>query len=187
MSNYYYVVAALPLLYFDKEAPVSLEYFLDFCCGQLKPDDYKLVIGADFQNFNGSFPQARVYGQYRAWEIALRNELVRLRAFKKEQDAAPYLRQGSEIIGLKLLVRKAFEDSSPLLAEAILNKARWDYLEELEVGHFFDVQKIVIYYLKLQLLNRKAYFQDELGKDNYTALLRHIFEELKTGVEVYEK
>jgi hypothetical protein len=187
LSNYYYVVAALPLLHFDKKAAVSVDYFLDFCCGHLKPDDYTLLIRADFQNFSDTFPQAKVYMQYRTWEVALRNELVRLRAAKIEQDAIPYLRPGIEIFSLRTLARKAFEESSPLKGEEILNKARWDYLEELETGHFFDIQKLVIYHLKLQLLNRKACFQDELGKENYTAFLRHVFEELKTGVEVYEK
>jgi len=187
LSNYYYVVASLPMLNYDKPAAITVEYFLDFCSGQLKPLDYVLLKGADFFIPSQASIQAKVYQQYHAWEVALRNELVRLRAFKKEQDAVPYLRAGPEIIRLRILARRAFEESSPLQAEALLNRARWDYLEELEAGHFFDIQKIVIYYLKLQLLKRKAHFQDEPGKESYTAVHQQVFEELKAGVEAYDK
>jgi hypothetical protein len=183
LSNYYYLVASLPMLDYEKTAAVTVKYFLEICAAQLKPYDYALLKNADFTGLRSSFPQAEAYRRYRSWEVALRNELVRLRALKKGEDPVPYLKAGSEVYSLKMLAKRVFEESSPLQAENLLNRGRWDYLEELEIGHFFDINKIVIYYLKLQLLTRKAYFRDEPGKENYTALQQQVFEELKAGVE----
>jgi hypothetical protein len=184
LSNYYYLAASLPLLDYEKTAGVTVEYFLEICAAQLKPYDYVLLEQADFGGLSGSYPQADVYGKYLIWEVALRNELVRLRAFKSGKDAASHLRGDTAFFGTKILAKHIFEEPSPLRAEEMLYRARWDYLEELEIGHFFDINKIVVYYLKLQLLQRKAYFQEEAGKENFTALQQHVFEELKTGVKV---
>ena len=56
---------------------------------------------------------------------------------------------------------------SPLQAEEALNLARWGYLDQLEAGHYFDIDKLVVYVLRLQLLERKARFDEQKGREMF--------------------
>ena len=61
-------------------------------------------------------------------------------------------------IELAEAAREAYNHESPLSGEDILNRARWFHLDELEVGHFFDLDRVIIYYVKLQILARRRVF-----------------------------
>ena len=48
---------------------------------------------------------------------------------------------------------------------------RWDFIEENEVGHNFDLHAVMTYYLKLQI-NRTLYFwEKEKGRENFNSLV----------------
>ena len=64
-----------------------------------------------------------------------------------------------------------FKDGDPLDIERKLLKLRWDFIEENEVGHNFDLHTVMTYYLKLQI-NRKLYFwEKEKGRENFNSLV----------------
>jgi hypothetical protein len=87
-----------------------------------------------------------------------------MRAGKKGIDSEKYIVSGSLETGIIEIAREAFAAPAPLDAELILNKARWEYLEMLEAGHYFDLGKLIIYFLRLQILQRKAQINTEKGK-----------------------
>jgi hypothetical protein len=185
LSSYYFVTASLPMLQYDRPAGITRAYFLDLCRAHLTPHDFILLERALIFDFTEREPCPAAYGRYRTWETALRNELVLLRAAKTGKEAARYLKEGEGVSGMRAIARRIFDEASPLQAEELTDRARWQYLEDLELGHFFDLSKLVVYYLKLQLLERKAFFKEQEGQETFSALEQRVFEELKAGVEAY--
>ena len=48
----------------------------------------------------------------------------------------------------------AYKSTSILEAEKILDQARWEFLESLSFGHYFDFDLLLGYLLKLKILER---------------------------------
>jgi len=71
---------------------------------------------------------------------------------------------------------------NPLEAESLLNRARWQFLEQLEVGHYFDVERLVVYSLKLQLLERIALYDREKGRERFEEIFGKLNEQIRAGV-----
>lgn len=90
-----------------------------------------------------------------AFEIALRNELVKIRASRKHIDPLKYLR-GDDYIEpyITHIAMNAHRNPSLLEAERLLDQERWRALDELAVGHYFDLDVLIVYALKLLILER---------------------------------
>lgn len=176
MSSYYYAISSLPMLFYEMEdIYLDIPDFLSFCRAWIPKYDYKLLEAAsikEVQNFRVGNSTLKKWNQ---WEITLRNELVSLRAKEKKEDAQKYLVENEEVLGLANIAREAFTQTSPLSGEEILNKARWQFLDELESGHHFDIDKLIVFHLKLQILSRKSLFQKEKGRENF----EKIFEQMQ--------
>ena len=67
---------------------------------------------------------------------------------------------------------KCFKRLPPYRIEIDLLQVRWDFLTRDEVGHYFDLALLIIYALKLKLLERIHKFDEEKGKQ----VLRLIYE-----------
>src|SRR3989338_4783040 len=94
-SYYIYLVSSLPMLQFGMKPPFPFERFLEIC-GQLIPDGDARVIEKAAQGpgspFTGDQP---TMSKWRAFDTALRNELVKIRAVRKKLEAFKYLREGA--------------------------------------------------------------------------------------------
>ena len=55
-------------------------------------------------------------------------------------------------------------ETNPLFMEKRFEEARWNFLEDKELGHHFDLEILTIYLLKLRILERLAGFDTEKGK-----------------------
>lgn len=101
------------------------------------------------------------------FDTLLRNELVKVRASHKRIDPARYLRHdgyaGQEIMHLAL---GAHRNPSILEGERVLDQARWQVLEQLSFGHFFDLDFLIIYALKLLILERWERIRSHERKEN---------------------
>ena len=171
MGQYYYTVATLPMLSFESENFPTTEEFLELCSRRASRKEYELLLRArllpDPQDMSGN-PLLRTWYER---EIGLRNELVRQRAAQLNRDEHTYVRRTangddmSGIRGIPEVVREALTQDTPLKSEMVLLRHRWAVLEELEVGHHFDIERLMIYYLKLQILWRKRRFNREDGEN----------------------
>ena len=186
MGSYYFTVASLPLLFYDKTPPITLDYFLQTCETHLQKNDFKMLLNAKLASITRVKPCSSTYERFQEWEKSLRNTLAKLRAGKKGVDAKPYLKETKEVLAVEKIARQAIEETSPLKAEHILNRARWHYLEELELMHFFDIEKLVVFYLQLQVLERKALFNFDTGKQSFESINKNISEKIRSGVKLYE-
>ena len=164
MGQYYFAVSSLPQLYYDSESHPSAEEFLTLCAENLSKADLRAVVttGSGDQKLHGS----AMMKKWLEWNMSLRADLAVLRAQQFGWNVEEY-QEIERVSGTEELAREAFNAESPLLAEEMLERGRWAVLEELEVGHYFDLQKLLVYRLKISILDRKSMFEAEAGMDNF--------------------
>jgi len=173
LGQFYYTVASLPMLNYDE--PVSLKHsdYLEDCRKWLKPSEWSILESSLISpETEKEFPG--IAEEYRKWEISLRNELVSLRSAALGLEADDYKVEGERFADTAVLAAAAFKEESPLDAENTLNKGRWEYIENLKVGHFFDLEFLVLYSLQLQILERKSCFDEETGFTRYQEIYKNI-------------
>jgi hypothetical protein len=176
LAQYYYLVASLPLLFYETESVPSRETFLQTCSQHLRPSHYRLLRSTAAEYLVTDKTGCKTLDLWRQWEIALRNELVRLRTKNRDLEAQSHLVESPTVLSAQQSAHEAFGQESPLQAEDALNRARWRYLDELEVGHYFDIDKILIYDLRLQILERKALFDAEQGREMFEKIYAEILD-----------
>ncbi len=174
MPQYYFEISYLPYLAYDAENFMSLEEFKELCRNRCAKNHYSIIENTDIHKYEADAPTCESHKKWIDREVNLRNELVKLRAAKKGTDPTDYMRETPEypdILDIQNIAQEAFSQDSPLTAEDVLNRARWDFLDEIEKYHYFDIEKLVVYYLKLQILDRKNNFNRDVGKENFKKLL----------------
>jgi len=171
VDSYYYPVAALPLINYDSDPPFTLEEYIDHCTPWLSKEHVKII-----KNLAGSIitpGENRLLDSWNQWDISYRNNLVKLRAVKLGLDPEKYQKREGDLWYLEEKAREAFQQESPLVAEETILKAQWDYLSQLEKDHYFDLEILIIYLLKLKILLRRSGFQYNLGKTNFEELYKN--------------
>jgi hypothetical protein len=157
MPAYYtYLISSLPALSFLANPPFSLEDFFARCKNLIPDQELEILRKVCGQEgYSLATQNAASLKRWADFEIALRNELMRARAGRKKTDPLKFLRlpdaPQAETIHLALA---AYRSSSVLEAEKILDQARWNFLEDLSFGHYFDFDRLLIYGLKLKVLER---------------------------------
>ena len=173
MSTYYYAVSTLPMLFFDGDPTYDREVFLNFCRDQLTPRDFKALVETSLLMDESTALSTDLGTRWFLNELGLRNSLVVLRASALGWDQQDYVQRDSagrtwtDLSGVEEVVRSAVAAEDPLKSEIVLDRYRWELLEELEVGHYFDLRKLQIYYLKLQILWRKALVHSDEGPNSF--------------------
>jgi len=62
-------------------------------------------------------------------------------------------------------------EGDPLTVEKNLLLWRWQFLDSLEFGHYFDLEFLIMYYLRLQILKRLFTFNKKIGREKYQQYL----------------
>ena len=167
MSQYYFLVSSLPYLLPRNDAPIDYDGFMETCRVHLSEREQTIleacILGSGGENL-GHHP---LLDRWIGWESALKNELVLLRAHNLKIEPEKWLRDVNGPAGLFDLAREAVHLENPLEAENFLNEARWNFADELGVGHFFDFDALLVYSLKLQILERQRFFTREKGTAEY--------------------
>ncbi|MDP2929199.1 MAG: DUF2764 family protein [Candidatus Omnitrophota bacterium] len=147
MSGYYiYLISSLPMLHFGTKPPFSTEKFFSICAELISPEDLG-ALKDSLKGLGGS--------EYHDFETALRNELVKIRAQRKHLDASKFLRgDGYADQWISHIAAVACRNPSLIDAEKMLDLDRWRFLDELSIGHYFDMEILTIYACKLSILER---------------------------------
>jgi hypothetical protein len=176
---YYYTLASLPALMFDAPPPIREEEFLAICRATLQPGDYaavsRLSLGID-----PGLTGLAVVDRWKAWLETLRGELARQRAQRLGRDAQKYAHIGGFIAQAQDLARAVLSESSPALAEQTLLRAAWAFLDDLEAGHNFDLERVVLYALKLKIAALKALRNRKDGAEKFSSIYTSIFSQHTT-------
>jgi hypothetical protein len=161
-QGYQYLIAQLPMYAFDAEEKdlIRKEAFLELAAANLSKADFAELCKANIANHavKGLVnPSLRAYAEF---EHMFREELAQCRRASMEE-----FEHKPALFNLSLI-----KDADPLELEVRLLRFRWEKLSEMEFGHHFDLDVVALFYLKLQLLYRKASFIPKMGWEAFTRI-----------------
>ncbi len=170
MASYYtYLVSSLPYLQFGMKAPIEYERFLDACRDSIPESETAILENCpDIFNKTGEIEQSgkNIVKEWYSFEYMLRNDLVAMRAKRLHKNPTPYFRGFSEGASLEHRLTEILRQPHLLDVEKQLDMLRWQKLDELLLGHYFDFETIFIYAQKLLILKR----WDAIRTENHRAL-----------------
>ena len=157
MGKYYYLLAQLPSLFFDRSPDITVDDFLKEAAKWLDTNKFSILTSATINNFPNNKTNFPVFNNYQEFEQELQKELYLYRKAKKSHtEYRPFINVEWEI-----------DKTSPLKVEKGLLYLRWQFLEGQSTGHYFDFEFLIIYYLKLQILKRLFTFDKKIGKEHF--------------------
>ncbi|MEM5947704.1 DUF2764 domain-containing protein [Spirochaetia bacterium 38H-sp] len=179
MAQYYYFVSSLPLLNFDQSPPMGVSSFLSECSALLQEKDYRILesvlLDRDCE-FSSDFAR-----NIREWFRAFNNALVVFRASRLGVGAEKWLR-GMPDGYFSEMIKPVFQHDSVVGKQEALYKFVWSFLDECGAGHFFDLEALIVYGLRLSLLEARSVQTLERG----ASVFDKVFDNLKFS-EIQEK
>ena len=172
-GRYYYLVASLPHLRLGAAPRLTTGQFLSRCAAQVSAAHYRILAGVERFQVQPTRTGLALLDRWYDHERALRNALVIERAKRLGVTAAGHLRDFRPDPRLAEIARQLLALDSPLAADEELDRARWRFLEELAFGHYFDLETLVVYRLKLRILERRACFDPTVGAALLDRMLAH--------------
>lgn len=176
MSAHYYFVASLPTLQPDVEPELSTGEFLTLAQRYVGERDFERLTNAKLDD-RESPPATPVYAAWRAFDADLREQLLGLRAAKLGWDAAAHTRSESPVFTTEE-TRAIFDEPDPLRAERRLFRLRWRFLDEIDRAHFMRLENLVVYALKLQLIEQLLAMSPERGRESLDTIRGRLADEL---------
>lgn len=152
---YIYLISSLPALQFGMRPPFSWDKFLEYCQRHIPESDIEILKNI---SITGDYSLETSQPTLKRWydfDTQLRNELVKARASHKHLEPTKYLREEKFLDSyIAHLAMAAHRNPSILEAEKMLDQERWRALEGFCFGHYFDLDFLIIYALKLLILER---------------------------------
>ena len=144
------------MLCFGLKPPFSFAAFLKRCRGFIPDKDIELLGTVSLSGENVyERTQLSIFKRWRVFEAALRNELVKIRAARRHIEPHKYLRDDKyielSIVHIATLVSRI---PSIIESEKIMDQERWRFLDDLAMGHYFDLDFLMIYAYKLLILEK---------------------------------
>ena len=143
------------MLHFGMKMPFSFEEFLGMCTNVVSENDIEIIKACKEISGSSVEESQETLQKWHTFDTALRNALVRIRAARKHKDPDKYLRQnGYQDSHITNLAMNAYKHPSILESEKILDKERWQALEDLASCHQFDIDALIVYTHKLLILEK---------------------------------
>ncbi|MBI9094856.1 MAG: DUF2764 family protein [Sphaerochaeta sp.] len=174
MASYYYLVATLPLLRYESQGPFDTVSFLEQCKSHVREHDYQTIVSA-LSGRNSSHPFLKKWQQFASM---VKKELNDQRSKKLGLSTPKYRNEGEKEFRIGEAVRQAISNENALEAELSLLSLKWKYLDEISALHYFDVEALLAYAVKLQLLKRKSLFTKEEGNAEFKRLFSNLQSEI---------
>lgn len=141
------------MLHFASKAPFGYEKFLAMCEGLIPCGEMELLRRLDINAVDDRASVPEVIKKWRDFEIAVRNEFVKIRAARKKVEPSGHMRRdGYGQTHLYHAALSAYRNPSHLEGEKSIDKERWHFLDDISMGHYFDFDALAIYALKLLIL-----------------------------------
>lgn len=175
MAEYYYFAASLPMLRMDREAPMSYETFMEKASEQLSSRDFSDLSLAVFGARNGdaSLEIVREWQEY-AGKLSMAINKIRAEHLGFAGYAAPDIDKT-----LENTARDIVENKDPLEGEKAVLSLYFDFLSEREKGSPFSSTALMIYALKLQILEKVNAFDESKGRTEFDNLYKVIESNIK--------
>lgn len=167
--TYYYFGASLPVLTFQGKLPFSVAEFLDDAQRLLAPSDARLLSGL----LSGQHITTTnsILKQVFEFEQSLSNHIAVYRAQKHNREIQSVTR-GEYVANPELiqLVKQSANASDPLEGEKMISQARWQFYDNLMVGEQYTTAFILLYGLKLKIVERYQNIASPKGREKYEEL-----------------
>lgn len=164
MDRYYYLISQLPTLYFDKPTFMTIESFLKEARKWLSRQDFKILSKIKFTDTELDKKGSRLWKEYRTFEYRFRHEIARWRKAQGEERGYRPATFPANML----------KEGNPLEIEKRLLFHRWELIEEKEKIHHFDLGYLILYYMKLQILQRLDLFDKEKGQNVFQGIVSDI-------------
>ncbi len=152
-SKYYYLISSLPLLQFAAKPEIEIKKFLSECEKWVGPLELWALRRASIDSSTIPCQRNQTLMRWREADSCLRDDLSKARE----------ITQNSQGEKLPASMASVFAQATPLLMEKEFARKQWIMLDELESGHYFDTDMLIVYFLKLQILERFAAFNKDEG------------------------
>lgn len=157
MDKYYYLAAQLPVLSFSTEPGITSTAFLREAEKWLSSRDLAALLSTSLDRTVAPETAPPALRAFISHEYQLRDELAQWRRARLD----------AHEVKLRLVPAALLQEGNPLEIEQALLRRRWDLIGELELGHYSDIEFMVFFYLKLQILERLQRFDRETGRDKF--------------------
>ena len=155
LKYYVYLISSLPMLHFGARPPFSYARFIAACEGLIPLGETDALRALNLAVQDAVSVGRPILKKWREFDTALRNEMVKIRASRRKIDPSKHLRaDGYTEARLHQAVLQAYRNPSPIDGEKALDQEKWHYLDDLSLGHYFDFDALVIYGLKLLVLEK---------------------------------
>ncbi|MFH1797984.1 MAG: DUF2764 family protein [Candidatus Omnitrophota bacterium] len=154
MNKHYYLVTSLPYLKFGKEPDISSEEFLNECKKWVSWKEMELLNAAGAGFYEHQKSEMPCLKEWAEFDGELKSSLSKFR--KAEQSGKPASVQGN--------IKGVVDQETPLLMELAIEGIRWDFLEHKSAGYQFDINWLVLYFLRLQIAERIEKFDKDEGE-----------------------
>ncbi|MFC1675345.1 DUF2764 family protein [Candidatus Omnitrophota bacterium] len=154
-AHYTYLLSSLPMLHFGTKPPLSFDKFIRTCTGLIPQGELEMLKGLTHAGASLYKERQPTLKKWSAFEKTLRNELVKIRAQRKRVNPDKYLREEDYAEPhTSRVAMNALKNPSIIEGENYLDQERWRALDELSAGHYFDPDALIVYALKLLILQR---------------------------------
>ena len=182
--NYYYFVASLPSISYGDKPPLGSDEFREQCYSLLNPNDAALIRYCSYDPMMAVETVQPTGSEFidllMARERTLILNLAYLRAsrLKRPSPGDP----PHDVPRAEAVAKAAFEMDDPFEAVLYIDRARWGALDAMVGLDLFSVNNIYAYLMKLQLLERRQWYNTEKGTAEYQERYDSILNEYNAKV-----
>jgi len=165
---YYYFSASLPMIEWEGKLPMSSDEFLLECRRLLTEEDTALIQKVLGENDSVTKTGNGTVDAWNQFNRNFRNEIAWFRAKRANKDPLGSIRGDKESEPyLREIIHQAAKMKNLLEAEKILDGACWQFLNDLENGHYYDFEYLIVYGLKLKILEKYQKYNSPKGKTTF--------------------
>ena len=173
---YCFLTASLPELTPGAPPPLTVEEFDGMCRGELSESRFAALTAFDgtvAPDFRESADLPEIYNTYGKFELYLRNRIARRRAEKAGEqldlpDPPEYFNDYDAAAGT------IAASTDPAEREEMLDKLRWNFIDEQLLCKEFSFTSLCAYRLKLLIVNKYRHRKLEPGRLNFDAALERL-------------
>lgn len=163
-SDFFYFISSLPLLRFGEKVALTYGTFLSHSMACLSEQEVAVLDSLQLCPPPQTVCALPVMERWYSEESYLRNLVAAYRARSRKLDAARWQRENLEYSAQLI---KRIEEIMALPnaweKEQALDLIRWQRLDELGAGHLFDFPAVIVYALRLLLLEKQRRRDEEAG------------------------
>ncbi|MBO5923800.1 MAG: hypothetical protein J6Q81_04725 [Lentisphaeria bacterium] len=175
-KEFTYFAGTLPTQFFGEKSPMSIAEFDEDSARLLDAETAALLKKVTlYTEDTAGFPET--VKKFYDWENALRNTLLDLRK-KVRSDAGDFKRNNPDFYSeIASGAAQAFNNPDLLEAEKILDRMRWNAMDNISVGHYTDFTVLAFYRIKLAINSKYQLRTAENGNAALENILRGMMEE----------